>query len=176
MSEEVGEEDGGADGTYYGVGSGETSGSPELAASAVEGRHIGDGNIAEGVDDGVAAAAASAGLAEELERYGGEHGIAGADGEEVERCSDEVGEGAQRAEPEERQGRGVYDAERQVGDRSADAGGDEGCGERTGSHEEGSGHAVHPGDLLSADVVVLCDAGEEADGRSTGMGKTIMRV
>ena len=70
--EEVSEQDGGADGSQDGVGGGESSRAPELAASSVEGGHVDDGNVAERVDDGVAAAAALAGLTEEFEHDGGE--------------------------------------------------------------------------------------------------------
>ena len=70
--EEVGEEDGGADGSYDGVGAGEAARSPEFAAVTVHCGHVGDRDVAEGVDDGVAAAAALAGLAKELEHDRGE--------------------------------------------------------------------------------------------------------
>ena len=44
--EEVGEEDGGAYGSKYGVGGGEASWAPELAASSVERGHVDDRYIA----------------------------------------------------------------------------------------------------------------------------------
>src|SRR5206468_5329553 len=84
------EEDGGADGSYYSVGGGEASCAPELAASSIEGGHVDDGHIAERVDDGISAAAASAGVSEEFEHDGSEERVAGANREQIEGRSDEV--------------------------------------------------------------------------------------
>ncbi len=60
MDEEVGEEDRGADASYDGVGAGKAAGSPEFAACSIDRGHVEDGDVAQTVDDGVAAASAFA--------------------------------------------------------------------------------------------------------------------
>ena len=82
--EEVGEEDGAAYGSEDGFGAGEASGAEAGGALAVEEGHVGYGDVAERIDDGVAAAACFSGDSEEFEDYGGEEGVGGSYGEEVE--------------------------------------------------------------------------------------------
>ena len=131
--------------------------------AAVEISHVGDGKIAERVDDGVARAAALARSAEKFQRHAREQGIAGADGEEKEHGAGEVDGRARRTEGEHGHRGGIDKAREQESDGRAHADGNERSRERARSGEQCAAQAVDPGHLLAGDAVIAGEAREQAD-------------
>lgn len=137
-----------------GVKGGHAAGAEGVVAPGLDARHVDDGQVAEGDEQGVAAGGAAAGLTQGEHDDAEEEAVAGAGGEQIEGDADEVGGGSQRREHKDEAGGGAGEAGGGVGQAAVQPGRKDDGGEGTEHGEHTAEQAIEQEDAVLADAVV----------------------